>query len=105
MLGRSGAGMYLPPMPEPVPRRSRILDAWSVGLVLAGAVAFVWTYVQMEGLRNAVHDPEAPLFAGYARFARLMQLSYVGLGLVGLGLLVGVGAALHARRARRGTPK
>jgi len=31
---------------------------------------------------------------------RLMQLNYVGLGLVGLGLLVGVGAAVHARRAR-----
>ncbi|HEU4993733.1 MAG TPA: hypothetical protein VFT29_02905 [Gemmatimonadaceae bacterium] len=98
--------MYLPPMPEPVPRRSRVLDAWSVALVVVGAAAFVWTYVQMEGLRNAVHDPEAPLFAGYVRFVRLTRLSYVGLGLVGLGLLVGIGAALHARRAaRRGTSK
>jgi hypothetical protein len=91
-------------MTEAVPRRSRILDLISLILVVLGAAAYVWTYMQMEALRTAVHDPDAPIFAGYVRFVRLMQLNYLGLGLVGVGLLLGVGAAVHARRARKGTP-
>ena len=86
-------------MPAYVSRRSRIIDLVSLALVVLGAAAYVWAYVEMEALRNATHDPKAPIFAGYTKFVRLMQLSYAGLGAIAVGILVGVGAALHARRA------
>lgn len=72
----------------------------SLVLVIAGGACYLWAYAGMRALRQAAHDPTAELFAGYTRFVRLTQLSILGLVVVGLGVLVGIGAALHARRAR-----
>jgi hypothetical protein len=72
----------------------------SLALAVLGAALYIWAYVEMEALRTASHDPSAPIFAGYVRFVRLMQLSYVGLGAVCLGIIVAIGAAMHARRKR-----
>jgi len=87
-------------MYETVSRRSRIIDLVSLSLVVLGAALYVWAYLAMETLRTSGHDPNAPLFAGYTRFVRLMQFSYIGLGAACLGVLVGIGAAVHARRTR-----
>lgn len=77
-----------------------MIDAASITLVLLGAALYVWAYLEMDALRTAGHDPNAPIFAGYTRFVRLMQLSYGGLAVAAIGMLVGVGAALYARRAQ-----
>jgi len=83
-----------------VARSSRIIDVVSLVLVVAGAACYLWAYAGMKALRQATPDPNAELFAGYTRFVRLWQLSVVGLTSVGLGVAVGIWAALHARRAR-----
>jgi len=72
-------------------------------LVVAGAACYLWAYAGMQALRQAAHDPKAELFAGYTRFVRLSQLSIAGLIAIGLGLAVGIVAALHARRVTRVT--
>lgn len=82
-----------------VSRNSRIIDLVSLVLVVAGAACYVWAYVGMEALRRAPHDPNAELFAAYTRYVRLSQLSIAGLVAVGLGVVVGIAAAFHARRA------
>lgn len=88
-------------MGPPVSKRSRLLDAASVLLFVVGALCYGVAYDGMQSLRVAAHDPNAPLFAGYTRYVRLLQLSYAGLIAIGAGLLVALYAALHARRAAR----
>ena len=90
-------------MPELVSRRNRIIDLVSLVLVVIGVILYIWAYAQMDALRNATHDPKATIFANYTRFVRLMQLSYAGIGAVVIGILVGVGAAINARRAGAGS--
>jgi hypothetical protein len=87
-------------MAQSVGRTSRMIDGASLVLVIAGAGCYLWAYAGMRALRVAAHDPNAALFAGYTRFMRFYQLSIVGLTAVGLGVVVGVGAAIHARRVR-----
>ncbi|HEY8175211.1 MAG TPA: hypothetical protein VIF32_05950 [Gemmatimonadaceae bacterium] len=87
-------------MAKSVGRTSRMIDVASLALVVAGASCYVWAYWGMTALRLAAHDPNAAIFAGYTRFVRFYQLSVVGLTVVGLGVVVGVGAAIHARRVR-----
>ena len=77
-----------------------MIDVASLALVVGGGACYLWAYAGMQALRKATPDPNAELFAGYTRFVRLWQLSVVGLTSVGLGVAVGIWAALHARRAR-----
>ena len=69
--------------------------------MLLGALVYGWAYLGMEELRTMTHDPSAPIWSGYVRWVRLTQLSWLGQGLVGLGILLGVGAAWYHRRRRR----
>jgi hypothetical protein len=85
-------------MVKSVARSSRMIDVASLVLVVAGVGCYLWAYAGMQTLRQMTHDPNAALFAGYTRFVRLHQLSILGLSVTGLGVLVGIGAALHARR-------
>lgn len=80
-----------------VSRRSRIIDAVSLALILAGGFCFSAAYVGMQRLRSAAHDPNAPIFAGYTRYVRLTQLSYLGIAAMAVGIVVAIYAALHAR--------
>ena len=75
----------------------------SLALVALGVILYIWAYAQMDVLRTTAHDPNAPIFANYTRFVRLMQVSYVGIGAVVTGILVGVGAAIHARHRSEAT--
>ena len=77
-----------------------MIDVASLLLVVGGGACYLWAYAGMQALRQATPDPNAELFAGYTRFVRLWQLSVVGLTSVGLGVAVGIWAALHARRPR-----
>ena len=79
-------------------RTSRLLDVFSLGFVVFGGSCYAWAYSGMHALQRTVHDPNAPIFAGYTRYVRLMQLSWLGIAGIGLGVAVGVYAALHARR-------
>lgn len=82
----------------PVKRSGRMLDVASLVLLLGGAVCYVWAYLGMQALRDSTHDAAAPLFAGYTRYVRLSQVSILGLTAIALGILVGIYAAMHARR-------
>lgn len=87
-------------MSSPVSARSRRLDVMSVAMILLGGLCYGGAYAGMQALRAAPHDPNAPLFAGYTRYVRLTQLSYVGLAAVVVGVCIAVYAAVHARRER-----
>lgn len=84
---------------------SRAIDLASLLLILAGAALYLRAYIGMEEIRTS---PEVPFARGTVeafelskRHVRLKQLSYVGLGLVGAGLVVGLSAAAHAHKIRR----
>lgn len=84
----------------PVGRFSRVIDAASLLLVVAGIALFAWAFMEMRILRDAPHDPTAPLFSYRARYDALSKLSYLGLALTGSGVVVAIAAALHHRRTR-----
>jgi hypothetical protein len=88
-----------------ISRTSRLIDVASVGLIIVGATMFGRAYLGMERVRNS---PDVPFARGtmeaYAltnQFLRFQRLSYVGIGLVGVGIAVGLSAAAHARTIRR----
>jgi uncharacterized membrane protein YedE/YeeE len=75
--------------------KSRLLDLASVAILLFGAACYIGAYAGMQSLQHAVHDPAAPIFAGYTRYVRLMQLSWFGIAVIVVGVIVGIGAAIH----------
>lgn len=88
-----------------VGRRSRLIDLTSLLLVLVGFALYVHAYVGMERIRTS---PDAPFVRGtmevYAltnQYWRLQRLSYVALGLVGVGIAVGLSAAAHHYKIRK----
>ena len=92
-------------MRRPVGRLSRAIDLASLALILVGAALYVRAYLGMEAVRTT---PETPFvrgtmeaFALFNQYLRLKRLSYVGLALVGVGLAVGLSAAVHARKISR----
>jgi len=80
--------------------RSRLIDLASVAALTVGGLCYATAYSGMQALRGTPHDPGAPLFAGYTRYVRLNQLSYLGIAAIAIGIALAVYAASHARRAR-----
>ncbi|MGH7677968.1 MAG: hypothetical protein ACRENU_05840 [Gemmatimonadaceae bacterium] len=84
---------------------SRAIDLASLTLLVVGAALYLRAYFGMESVRTTPETPFVPgtmeAFALLNQFVRLKRLSYVGLSLVGLGLAVGLSAALHARKISR----
>lgn len=85
-----------------VGRLSRAIDIASLTLIIAGGALFLRAYLGMEEIRTT---PEVPFVRGTMevfeltnRHYRFKWLSYVGLGLVGAGVVVGLSAAVHARK-------
>jgi hypothetical protein len=94
---------------QPVGRLSRRIDAASLLLILAGAALFLHAYLGMEAVRNTADAPfvrgTMEAFALTNRYLRLKRQSYLALGLVGAGIMVGLSAAAHAHKiARRAMP-
>ncbi|MEX2178448.1 MAG: hypothetical protein WD801_07040 [Gemmatimonadaceae bacterium] len=89
---------------SPVSRRARAFDLLSMTLVVTGTAAYLWAFAGMRTLRDAPHDPSAAIYAGYVRYVRLTQLSWVALGTICIGVVVGIGAALYHRRGRSMPP-
>jgi hypothetical protein len=84
---------------------SRAIDGASLTLILAGVGLFVLAYLGMIEVRDA---PEVPFVPGTLeayeltnKYLRLKRWSYVGLGLIGAGILVGLSAAVHAYKIAR----
>jgi hypothetical protein len=96
-------------MPEsprrPVSRTGRMLDLLGLALILAGAACYLWAYAGMRALEGVKPSANPTLraeevFTSVNRWGRLNTLSRVGVGLIGAGLVVAVGAAVAG--ARRG---
>ena len=83
-----------------VKRSSRMIDLASLLLVCVGGVVYLVAYFGMEELRRRPHEefvPAETVFFGRTReLTRLTRVSYVGLGLCGVGVLVALSAAAHA---------
>ena len=90
-------------MTSPVSAKSRLLDLAAVGLIVAGGVTYAVAYQGLERIRTApqIAYTRGMRIEALAEFYRLTTFSRVGLGLVVLGVLLGVVAAI-AHRNRSG---
>lgn len=84
---------------------SRIIDLVSLVLVLGGG----WLYfTAFAGMRELRHRPAEEFVRGQtvawgrlAEHEQLMRTSWIGLILIGVGVVVGLSAAVHARQIAR----
>ncbi|MEK7403179.1 MAG: hypothetical protein AABZ80_12560 [Gemmatimonadota bacterium] len=90
-------------MTRPVSAAGRLLDVAAVGLIVGGGVTYAMAYQGFERIRAApeVAYTRGMRIAALAEFYRLTTLSRVGLGMVVLGVVLGVVAAIVAHRNRR----
>lgn len=84
-----------------------MIDLASMLLLLAGGALYAFAWARLENLRTRPHEAFVPgqtvAFARTAEHARLSRISTFGLSVAGLGVIVGVSAAAHAKAlARRG---
>lgn len=91
---------------RPVSRTGRMLDLVGLALIVVGALCYLRAYAGMRAL-EAVKPSANPtlraeeVFTSVNRWGRLNTLSNVGVGLIGAGIVVAVGAAVAgARRAK-----
>ena len=84
---------------------SRIIDVVSLVLVLGGGWMYFTAFTGMRELRNRpVEDFIRGQTVAWGRLAehqQLMRTSRIGLVLIGVGVVVGLSAALHARQIAR----
>jgi hypothetical protein len=92
---------------RPVGRLSRAIDLLSLVLVVAGAALYLRAYFGMEAVRTTPDTPfvrgTMEAFALLNQHLRFKRLSWLGLALVGAGILVGLSAAIHARKISQRT--
>ena len=91
-----------------VGRKSRLIDLASLLLICGGGAMYLMAYFGMQELRNRPHAEfvrgESFAFGRVAEYNRLTLLSWAGLAIAGVGLIVGLSAAAHARQIARETP-
>jgi hypothetical protein len=92
-------------MGRAVRRSSRLIDLVSLVLIVGGASLYIHAYVGMEAIRTARETPfvrdTMEAFELTNKYLRYEKRSYIGLGLVGAGVVVGLSAAAHAHNIRR----
>ena len=92
-------------MTEPVkrvPRLGRVLDVVGIMVFVAGASLYVHSWLGLRAMDEFVSTPDAPGSA-IEHADGLSGLGRIGFALMALGVLVGVAAAIVARRLSRGT--
>ena len=87
---------------------SRLIDGVSLALVVGGVWLYLSAFAGMRELRNRPPEQfvrgETVAWGRLAEHGRLTRTSRIGLGIIGLGVVVGLSAAAHARQiARRRT--
>jgi hypothetical protein len=84
---------------------SRIIDLVSLVFVLGGAWLYVTAFTGMRELRSRPTEEfvrgETVAWGRLAEHEQLMRTSRIGLTLIGVGLVVGLSAAVHARQIAR----
>jgi hypothetical protein len=91
----------------PVQRSSRMIDFASIALLLLGGAIWGVAWLGLEDLRTRPPEEfvrhQTVAFVRTTEHAKLTRISVLGLSVAGLGVIVGVSAAAHARLlARRG---
>ena len=84
---------------------SRLIDLVSLALVLGGSWLYMNAFAGMRELRNRPQEEfvrgETVAWGRLAEHQSLTRTSRVGLGMIGLGVVVGLSAAAHARQIAR----
>lgn len=85
-------------MKPAVPRIGRVLDLVGLLVFLVGAALYVRAWLGLRGMDSFVPGAEAGAFAALERADALSALGRVGIALMIGGAVVGVVAAVVARR-------
>lgn len=83
---------------KPVPRIGRVLDAVAAIGFLAGAAFYAWSWLGLRRMDDYARPENADLFAALAHADELSRLGRIGLGLMISAVVIGVIAAIVARR-------
>ena len=82
----------------PVPRMGRILDAVSALVFLAGAAVYARSWFGLRDMDAFLRAAGSASFAAVERADALSRLGRVGLALMVAGVVIGIVAAIVARR-------
>ena len=83
---------------KPVPRIGRVLDLVAALFFLAGAGLYAYSWIALRDMDDYVRPEGGDLFAAIAHADDLSRLGRIGVALMIAGVLVGVAAAVIARR-------
>ena len=87
-------------MNRPVPRIGRVLDVVSALLFLVGAALYARSWFGLRAMDTFEPATDATPWAAVAHANALSRLGRFGLAVMAAGVLVGVVAAIVARRRR-----
>ena len=85
----------------PVPRIGRVLDVVGALLFLSGAVVYARSWLGLRAMDEFTRPEGAPMWAAAEHANALARLGRLGFALMACGVLVGVLAAVVAKRAAR----
>ncbi len=83
---------------KPVPRIGRVLDLVAALVFAVGAAAYAVSWLGLRDIDGYVRPEGGDTFATVIRANDLSRLAWVGLGLMIGAVVIGVGAAIAARR-------
>lgn len=85
---------------RPVPRIGRIMDALSALVFLAGAAVYARSWFGLRDMDAFLRATDRASFAAVERADALSRLGRVGIALMIAGVVIGIVAAIVARRRR-----
>lgn len=84
---------------RPVPRIGRVLDLVAALVFVLGAGAYAVSWIGLRDIDGYVRPEGGDMFATVIRANDLSRLAWIGLGLMIAAVVIGVAAAIVARRA------